>query len=249
VRPSLLGTIRRPSPVCRDGVVPAVEFNDVGVNAVAFWASVDLILVRNSGQKIQRRFVRIKVVAAILGEMESVGVVLALGVVLRMALARMLPAVILGVPEADDGLAVKGIKGIDPDLIVEVGGVWIFRGVMANFATMLHAVEIRTKTLKKLRTGSHQMDSSGVIAKRPRHGVWNIVWITGVLGRLEHGGARTIEHACDCGSLRRVLAIWRWPVLCYCGCHQHQNTQYKKYLSCHIASSHGVHSHIHSCLE
>src|ERR1700722_13951619 len=115
MRPGFAGTVSRPLPVGSDGVIPATVGDDVGIDAVAGRAVVDLIFKGNAGHEIVRRGERFVMVATILGEMVGVGVVLAKKEIVGLrlvALAGMRPAVIFGVRERDDVDAVQSVERI-----------------------------------------------------------------------------------------------------------------------------------------
>ena len=155
-----------------------------------------------------------EVVAAIFRFVIGVGVILALAVVLGVALAGVRPAVVLGMREAGYGFAVKGVEGVDPGFIIEVGGIGIARRIVSYFTTVLHAVQGGTKALEQLGAGSDQVDRSCGIAKRPCHRVWNVVRFTGLLRSFEDGCAGTVEHALDGANVRGLLAIGVGGALC-----------------------------------
>jgi hypothetical protein len=139
--------------------------------------------------------------------MIGVGVVLALIVVLRLALAGVRPAVILRVRQRGNGLSIKGIERIEPGLIVKVCGIGIVGRTVRRLATVLKGVKRGAKALKHVRACGHEMDRAGVIAKRSGHCIWNIVLHTRVLRRFENRRARAFQCARDCGSRGGLLAI------------------------------------------
>lgn len=157
-----------------------------------------------------------EVIPAVLGLVIGVGVVLASVIaVLESAFALVRPAVILGVRETGDGFAIKGVKGIDPGLIVEVRGIGIVRRLVPDLTTVVDGFKRRAKALEEFGARRHQVDRACVIAERPGHSVWNVVRVTRLLGRFEDGRAGIVENAFHAGRGKRLLlVIFREIALC-----------------------------------
>jgi hypothetical protein len=118
--------------------------------------------------------------------------------------------------QTGDGIAIQGVKRIDPGLIVEVRGIGIIRGIVAYLTTVLDVLQSGAQVLKELGTRSNQVDGSRGIAEGPRHRVGNVVVVTGLLRGFEDCRAGAIEHAFDLGSLQVLLANRR--TLCRRNC-------------------------------
>jgi hypothetical protein len=211
VRTSSPGTVSRPLPVGKNGVIPAAVRNDVGIHAVTHGAPVDLILFRNPRYQVSGRFETIEMVSAVARLVVSVGVVLAIIIVVRIrdgAFAGMRPAVIFRMRKRCDVLAIERVERVEPDLIVVGGGIRVVRGDEGSFATVHQSIESWAQALVSDRADGNEMDYAGVVAEGAGHGVGNVVGRAGILGGREDRGALAIEDGLDCGRARLLGCGW-----------------------------------------
>jgi hypothetical protein len=162
---------------------------------------VDLIFKGKAYEIIRGGVERLEVVTAVAGKVEGIGVVPAGIVVLGVALALVLPAVILHVAQGNDVLPVEAVEGIEPGGIVVVRGIGIVRGIVRHVATVFRAFERRPEVLAHFVVRRNQVDGSLVIAEGAGRRVGNVDQFTGVLGGIEDYGPWTLEDALDRVSL------------------------------------------------
>ena len=194
------GTIRRPGPCRRHGVIPPAEVDNAGIDAETRRSPVDLVFVGNCRNEALGSFEGLEVIAAVAGEVKSVGIVFTLDNVLAVALARVCPAVILGVRQSSDLDAVKGVEGREPDLVVIVGRIWVADRFECGLATVVNVLKGGPRVLEHLGARGYQVDRYAEIAERSRHRVRNVVQITRVLEGFEDNRAGAFESSRDRGS-------------------------------------------------